>query len=430
MITKIKLIAIIITALLGTGVVSQLIPYFSSNTPIYPIEDAYVYQYEPSKNFGTTSPLKVGSEMVGTTGPAYTYRSYLKFDLSTYSTQSISSSKLYMYWSGAMLPAVEYIPFDKVYIALVSDAWTETGVTWNNKPPWGSEKQLDLSTKWSEGIFTPGWSTIDITDWVKSQFSVKDYIISVGVYSIYEGSLSLAWFHSREGSNKPYLEITTEVAPPTPTFTLLLTVKDQLGNPLPATVTVDKETKTCDAYGKASFNVTQNVLATVTAKIKVGARTYESSTAIFMDKDKTGTVTITRRFLWQFDLKYTDETRPDGTLATINKEALTIPITAGKGEAYLLDGTYTLTFTASPQVNLGKITVNNDQIFTATIDKQTGQVTTGIQTPVVTPQPVEIPWVLLPTTHIYILTGVILIVGIVAIYYRRKTILPQTPKRW
>jgi hypothetical protein len=129
-----------------------------------------------------------------------------------------------------------------------------------------------------------------------------------------------------------------------------------------------------------------------------------------------------------FDIKYSDGTKPDGILTMQNGELVSVGINQGKGEAYVLDGTYTVTFTASPPVTLGKLTVTDDLTYTATIDKTTNTVvepptTTPITTPVV--QPTPIPWVLLPSIYIYILTGGLFTLIVAAIFATRRM-----PKKW
>ena len=102
----------------------------------------------------------------------------------------------------------------------------------------------------------------------------------------------------------------------------------------------------------------------------------------------------------------------------------------GFAEAYLLDDTYTVILEASAPVTLGSITVTNDGSLDVVLQKETGQVKTYTPTsytaettpyvqPTVPVQP-EIPWELLPTTHIYLLTVALVVIGVLAIYFRRR----------
>lgn len=423
------LIAVAIIACLG------LTPFFSTPTVVYPIGDAYVQEWSGA-NYGTETTLKVGRSPPD---DIIDFRSYLKFDLSTYATENITTVNLYLYWKGAGLPIVGYSKFDTAFITLIDDTWSEATVTWGTKPGWrksgSTDKSLDLSDKWYRGgepehwIFSPGFSSIDITDWVNSEFSESDYIISIGVYPIDETTPYYAFFASREGSPAPHLEIEVWTPPPPGEYTLSLTVKDQCNNLLPASVTVDTQTKTCDATGKVNFNVTAGT-KNVVAKIIVGENTYEASKNIEVTESMSDTITINRRFLWTFVVRYTDDTPlTTGTIGIENKETLSIPVTNGEGTGYLLDGTFTVTLTTSPSITIGTITVTNDQTYTITLTKPTvpGEAPTVAGTPTteapevpVTEPPPAIPWVLLPTTHIYILTGVLVVIGIVAIVYVRR----------
>jgi len=428
----IKAIVTIIIAIFGTGALIGLIPFLSSGTPVYPTADTHAYAGAPAQNYGADTQIRVGLAY-----PNYLYRAYLKFDLTTYKDQTVTCV-LNLFWSGGLGEKQGYGTTDLILLALIDDSWTEGALTWSNKPPYritGSvDKQINIQDKWavdSEGytFFSAGWTKLDITDWVQNQFAKGDYIISVGVYSD-EITAAVVWLSSKETATKCYIDVTAQAPPPTPTYTLSLTVKDQLGHLLPATVTVDQASKTCDQTGKVSFNVTENKLATVTAKVNVAAKTYQTTTTVFMDADKTETITINRRFYWTFDIKYSDGTKPDGVLTMQNVEFVSVAINQGKGEAYVLDGIYTVTFEASPEINLGKVTVNNDQTYTATIDKTTNTVveTPTIETPTTTVlQPVEIPWVLLPSVYIYILTGGLFTLIVAAIFVTRRR-LPT--KKW
>ena len=113
---------------------------------------------------------------------------------------------------------------------------------------------------------------------------------------------------------------------PTEYYTLTVTVTDQCGNPLPATVTVGTQTVKCDEHGYASLSVEEGTVS-VTAKITVGENQYDTTESVIMDKDKSISLTITRRFLWRFYITYTDGTTPTtGTIYTSGKESLAIPI--------------------------------------------------------------------------------------------------------
>jgi len=219
------------------------------------------------------------------------------------------------------------------------------------------------------------------------------------------------------------LAFTVAVTPPERPATLTLNIKDQLGNPLQALVLLDTTSKTADTRGTVTHTVTVPTTVSVKASIQVGERTFESSQTILLDQNKTETITITRRFLMRFFFNYTDGTLANGTLYISNRESLNVPISNGVGEAYLLDGRYKLIFVASPGVDLGIITVIGDSDIYATMNKETAQVSgpvtssTPSTSPVTTPSP---PFLLIPGIYIYILIGVLVVLGLVAIAVRAR----------
>ena len=218
---------------------------------------------------------------------------------------------------------------------------------------------------------------------------------------------------------------------PTPKYVYELTVKDQVGNPLPATVRIDQQVMTADIEGKIKFETVESKTYTVEASIKVGDKEYSSTKTITLTSNITDTIVINRRFYWTFDIMYSDGTKPTGTLKLLGtKETQVVPVNNGFAEAYLLDDTYTVILEASPAITLGSIKVTNDGSLDVVLQKETGRVTTYTPTaytpettpyvqPTVPVQP-EIPWELLPTTHIYLLTAVLVIIGVLAIYFRRR----------
>jgi len=206
-------------------------------------------------------------------------------------------------------------------------------------------------------------------------------------------------------------------------YTLTVVVKDQLNNPLIALVYFDTTPKTADATGKAMYTIAGPVSVSVTASINVGEQTFETSKTILVDRSKTETITITRRFWFRFFINYTDGSLASGTLSLSNKESLSVSISNGYGEAYLLDGRYKLTFSASPTIDLGTIDVTADKDVYATISKETLESTTTTETTTTTTvtTPPTVPFYLIPGPYIYILIGVLVILGVVALIVRRKT---------
>jgi hypothetical protein len=217
--------------------------------------------------------------------------------------------------------------------------------------------------------------------------------------------------------------------PPIKYYDLTVTVKDQFGHPLPASLLANDVPYTCDSGGRTTVpQVQEGTKVNLKASIQVGAQTFEKTDSVTMTTTTSRTITITRRFYWKFYLNYSDGSLPTGTLsATSTKETLTSQIVNGFGQGYLWDGQYSFSFTASPAVSLGSQSIVNDGILYATIPKPTtpttpttpitANVTTSTTTEPVIFTPTTPPALYLTSTHIYLLTGVLTLLGVVALYF-------------
>ena len=148
-----------------------------------------------STNYGTAN---IG--IIKGAGGTLQRESYLKFDLSSLSASSVASASLKLYVTSLPNGGT---PGAKA-MSVSTDTWTETGITWSNKPAYATTA-LDTKT-----ISTTGtWYTFDITSWVNSNLGAGDKIISVALIGLSTENLS-AQFSSREAaSNPPVLEVTT-----------------------------------------------------------------------------------------------------------------------------------------------------------------------------------------------------------------------------
>jgi hypothetical protein len=201
-------------------------------------------------------------------------------------------------------------------------------------------------------------------------------------------------------------------------YSLQLKIVDQLGHPLPATITVGSEKKSADKSGMTSFTVSRGQVS-VYAEIRVKDKVYNSGTQTFsVTGSISKTITIERRFYWAFFFNYTDGTVPSTGTITLScpRETLKVPLTNGVGEAYLLDETYKVVVEASPAVEIGTVSVQNDGEFFATLNKEKVTVeetssnevpTSSERSPVTQTEPTQVPWVLIPSVYIYSLIGVL-----------------------
>lgn len=396
---------IVLLCLLGTGFAAPLLVTQTDPTTLSlnPIADAYVDNYYPSQNFGTGAYL----ETYRSAYPEEYQYIWLKFDISSIpSGIALTNAELRMKcveeWTGSGAVIVD------LYDSTV-DSWTESSITWNNMPS-------RVKTGEQAGIILPGdisWVCRGPVEKELGSNKIITFMLAIsGVNPAY------AKFSSREGTSTPTLYVEYFL-----NYVLTIRVQDQVGHPLSASVYFDSElTTTNPTTGEVSkaYDVSKSVV--VKASIQVGARSFEASKTILVDGTKTETITITRRFRIQFAFDYADGTKPTGTLSLSGKETLTMLITNGEGEAYLLDGTYKLFFIASPQIDLGSITVDNDGLVESIIDPETSTSTleqTVTTTPITTPT--ETPFYLIPGPYIYILLGVLVILGIVAVVVRRRS---------
>lgn len=214
--------------------------------------------------------------------------------------------------------------------------------------------------------------------------------------------------------------------PRTYTFNLVYSVTDQLGHPLPATITegppalktsqtdtTGRVARTFTGIGNASFSLT------LTASVQVKSQTYNATKTFTVSSNTTLTVAITRRFYWAFLINYTDGSFATGTLTlTSAQETLTAPVTNGLAEAYLLDGKYSVSFTASPAVSVTTLDVTNDGELTATLNKAAAT-TESTSSNTISTDSANSPvggtaYFLLPGFYIYGLLGVLVFGFIIA----------------
>ena len=158
---------------------------FGSSAPkapstLTPVADSYVDSSAPTLNEGTSTQLRVdGSPVV---------HSYLKFDLSGLSG-TVTSAVLHVYANSAQSKGYDVYP-------VADTSWSETGIDWNNAPPFGSAKIGS-----SGSVKANTWTSVDVTSAVTT-----GGILSFGLSTTSRRTLSLS---SREGANPPQLVVTT-----------------------------------------------------------------------------------------------------------------------------------------------------------------------------------------------------------------------------
>ncbi len=152
----------------------------STTLTFNPAADSYVDTSNPTKNYGTSTALRVdGSPIVN---------SYLRFNVSGVGTSSISQVRLLIYANSASSSGI-------TAKTVADNTWGETTINASNAPAMGST--LGTSPK----VVTGTWITLDVTSYVTGNGT-----FSFGVSTAGGTAISLA---SRElGANAPQLIIT------------------------------------------------------------------------------------------------------------------------------------------------------------------------------------------------------------------------------
>jgi len=142
--------------------------------------DAHVDEATPSTNFGTATSLRVDG------GTGTHVESYVSFALSGLSG-TVRHATLRVWASSGT--------GDGPIVTPTTTGWTETGITWANKPPSTGEAIADVA-----GISTGTWIELDVTNTVAGN----------GTYAfrLLGDSTDGVDFHSREGANDPQLVVT------------------------------------------------------------------------------------------------------------------------------------------------------------------------------------------------------------------------------
>jgi PKD repeat protein len=150
-----------------------------------PIADAHVKSTSTGTNYGTATTLQVRQ---GDASNTTTYVSYLKFTVSGVNGAAVTDAKLRLYVTDASP--------DGGSVFRVGDTWTETGLTWTNRPA------LPATSVGAAGSVTAG-GYVDI--------DLGSAVTGDGTYSfaVSSASTNSAIYGSRESANDPQLVVTT-----------------------------------------------------------------------------------------------------------------------------------------------------------------------------------------------------------------------------
>lgn len=190
-----------------------------------PTADSTVNLANPNTNYGTAFNMLVSDNATGITING-TNRTWLQFDLSSLvpAGSVITSATLYLYnyfFASSSVAIGAYGSTD--------DAWTETGITWNNQ---SAAATLLSTTTVKASSSGRGYNTWDVTSFVQQQTQGDD-IVSLMLKDIAEvgngsdNAASVAFFakdYTADPLSAPYLQIefTAPAAVPVPAALWLL----------------------------------------------------------------------------------------------------------------------------------------------------------------------------------------------------------------
>ncbi len=158
-----------------------------------PVADARVNEGSSDANVGTDPELRVRSSA------GSSYHTYLRFDLSGLGG-SVTSAKLRLYCTDGSDVGGQVFE--------TSSTWTETGITWNNRPAATSGQIAGLGA-----VGTDKWIEFDVSPAVGAPGPVSFLLTST--------SSNSALFSSREGSDPPQLVVEVETGGRTQRGTVL-----------------------------------------------------------------------------------------------------------------------------------------------------------------------------------------------------------------
>lgn len=152
---------------------------------VTPVADSYVRSNSANTNYGNESTIHGYKS-----GPT-TYQPYVRFSVGVLATP-LTSAKLRLFTTDASARTGDLY-------RNTSATWTETGITWNNKPT-------------TSGISIGASRTATLGQWV--EFDVTSTVTASGAYSftLINGSNDLAAFSSRQGANAPQLVLSFAAA--------------------------------------------------------------------------------------------------------------------------------------------------------------------------------------------------------------------------
>ena len=171
------------------------------NYTLTPEADAYVRDgTNATITHGTTDPTLLITKLSPSGQLNNARESYLRFDLSSVSG-SVNSATLRVYGKidGTTVSSVPIGLY-----AVANTTWSESALTWNNKPATGAGLDTTTVTNTAYAYFT--W---DVTSYVQSELAASRSKVSFAMKSLVAHDPRVFWNSKEAGSNLPQLVVTT-----------------------------------------------------------------------------------------------------------------------------------------------------------------------------------------------------------------------------
>lgn len=168
-------------------------------TYVLAVDDAYVEDATPTRNYGSAGELK--SKSVPGAG-GFTRQIYLKFDLKTIKGR-VRNAQIWLFGAANIQGSVTVSAR-----SVSSTSWSQRTLTWNTKPSYGDRNLA--KTKLSSRVAS--WHKFDVSAYVRRQLVMHARSISFAIVGSAFGS-PVGTFNSTEAaSRKPTLKLNADVA--------------------------------------------------------------------------------------------------------------------------------------------------------------------------------------------------------------------------
>jgi hypothetical protein len=180
----------------GTGGWSEVWSFTTTNNTINtisinPTKDALVRGgINAAINYGANAALEVKAQAADL---SYSRQVYINFNLSGFAG-TISTASLQLFRSAGLANVVV------TAYECADNAWGEATINWNNKPAIGVASAATT-------VAAYGWYTFDVTPYVKNRKEAGATSVTFVVLGSEQGGTAQQSFNSKEGANKPVLQV-------------------------------------------------------------------------------------------------------------------------------------------------------------------------------------------------------------------------------